>query len=36
MTLVQVYPYSIQKLLFKIEDDLKENKRCIAMDIQSA
>lgn len=31
MTLVQVYPYSIQTLLFKIEDDLKENKRCIAI-----
>lgn len=31
MTLVQVPPYSIQKLLFKIEDDLKENKRYIAI-----
>lgn len=31
MTLVQVPPYSIQKLLFRIEDDLKENKRCIAI-----
>lgn len=31
MTIVQVGPYSIQKLLFKIENDLKENKRCIAI-----
>lgn len=31
MTIVQVGPYSIQKLLFKIESDLKANKRCISI-----
>ncbi len=31
MILVKVPPYTIQNLLFKIEDDLKENKKCIAI-----
>lgn len=31
MTIVQVSPYSIQQLLFKIESDLKESKRYISI-----